>query len=82
VIIIHPHAKERSIERGTNEEEIVTTVEYGERFTARFGRFGFRRNFDFAGRWRGRQYATKQVEAIAVQEGSDWIVVTVLVKFF
>ena len=30
----------------------------------------------------GRRYATKQVEALAVEEDGNWIVITVLVKFF
>ena len=34
------------------------------------------------GQWRGRHYATKQVEAIAVEDGRGWLVVTVLVKYF
>ena len=29
---------------------------------------GFRRNFPFEGMWRGRRYASKQVEAYAVDE--------------
>jgi hypothetical protein len=30
-IRIHPHAQERMIERGTNAEEVISTVERGER---------------------------------------------------
>ena len=36
----------------------------------------------FGGLWRGRMYATKQVETIAVQERGDWLVITVLAKYF
>jgi hypothetical protein len=32
--------------------------------------------------WRGRRYATKQVEAYAVEDAGDWLVIAVLVKFF
>ncbi|HYN10991.1 MAG TPA: hypothetical protein VES67_26655 [Vicinamibacterales bacterium] len=58
------------------------TVELGEQFPAKFGRTGFRRNFAFDGQWRGRQYASKQVEAYAVKEGDAWLVITVIVKYF
>ena len=58
------------------------TVTGGERFPARFGRTGFRRNFAFGGIWRGRLYRTKQIEAFAVEESGDWLVITVLVKYF
>lgn len=79
---IHPHARPRLAERGATEDEVVETVRFGESFTAKFGRTGFRRNFVYNSLWRGKTYATKQVEAIAVQENNDWLVITVIVKFF
>jgi len=82
VIEIHPHARERAIERGATESEVVATVTAGERFAAKYGRTGFRRNFTLDGSCRGLRYATKQVEVYAVEEGANWIVITVLVKFF
>jgi hypothetical protein len=54
----------------------------GERFPAKFGRYGFRRNFAFNGTWRGRPYATKQVEVYAVEESGGWLAITVVVKYF
>jgi len=32
--------------------------------------------------WLGRFYRTKQVHAIAVREGEDWLVITVVTKYF
>ena len=58
------------------------TVEQGERFPAKFGRTGFRRNVAFGGTWRGKRYTSKQVEAYAVEEGDSWLVITVIVKYF
>jgi hypothetical protein len=81
-IRLHPHAGERLAERGTTEREVVATIESGERFPAKFGRTGFRRNFTFAGEWLGRKYSAKQVEAYAVEEEEGWLVITVLVKYF
>ncbi len=78
---LHPHARERLLERGATESEVIDTVELGERFPAKFGRTGFRRNVPFEAPWRGRRYATKQIEAYAVRE-VDWLVITVIVKFF
>lgn len=82
MVKIHPHARERMTERGATEQEIIATVENGETFPAKFGRTGFRRNFFFDGIWRGKQYATKQIEAIAVKENSDWMVITVITRYF
>ena len=79
---IHPHALERLAERGATADEVAATVESGEQFPAKFGRTGFRRNFAFNGEWMGRRYATKQVEALAVEEEDGWLVITVLVRYF
>jgi hypothetical protein len=78
---LHPHATARLAERGATEAEVVATVEQGERFPAKFGRTGFRRNFVFGGQWRGRTFATKQVEAYAVEE-QGWLVITVIVRYY
>jgi hypothetical protein len=79
---LHPHALDRLAERGATETEVTATIEAGERFPARFGRTGFRRNFPFAGRWRGRSYSTKQVEVYAVKEKDAWVVITLIVRYF
>ncbi|PKN63067.1 MAG: hypothetical protein CVU57_21400 [Deltaproteobacteria bacterium HGW-Deltaproteobacteria-15] len=78
---LHPHAKERAAERGATDEEVIATVREGERFPAKFGRTGFRRNFPLDGEWRGRPYRTKQIEAFAVEE-DGWLVITVVVRYF
>ena len=78
----HPYAVARMTERGAKEAEVIAAVEHGERFPVRFGRAGFRRNFAFGDLWRGRKYATKQVEAYAVEEKLDWLVITVLVRYY
>jgi len=81
-IMLHPHAKIRAAERGATESEIMVTIEEGERFPVKFGRVGFRRNFPFNGIWGGKHYMVKQVEAYAVQEAGNWIVVTVITRYF
>ncbi|TXT24243.1 MAG: hypothetical protein FD134_1686 [Gallionellaceae bacterium] len=80
-IKLHPHATNRLAERGASQEEVLATLEGGERFPAKHGRIGFRRNFSFDGKWNGKHYAIKQVEAYAVEE-NGWLVITVIVKFF
>jgi hypothetical protein len=82
MVRLHPHARQRMQERGVTEEEIQATVAQGEQFPARFGRIGFRRNFQFDQEWHGRHYRTKQVEAFAVQEGADWLVITIITRYF
>ena len=69
-------------ERGASEEEVTAAVQEGEEFSAKFGRTGFRRNFPFDRKWRDQHYRTKQVEAYAVQEGNDWLVITIVTRYF
>ena len=79
---IHPHACHRMRERGATDEEVESTIGEGERFAAKFGRQGFRRNFQFDAEWQGRRYATKRVEVFAVYEDTDWLAISVIVKYF
>jgi hypothetical protein len=81
-IQIIPHALERMEERKANKEEVEETVLKGEQFPVKFGRLGFRKNFQFNAVWNGNLYATKQLEVIAVKENKDWIVITIVTKFF
>ncbi len=82
MVRLHPHAKKRLNERGASEQEVISTVETGETFPAKYGRTGFRRNFSFDGTWRGKHYTTKQVEAYAVKEDNDWLVITIVTRYF
>ena len=36
----------------------------------------------FEGLWRGRRYHIKQVEAFAIWEDGDWLVISVIVRYF
>jgi hypothetical protein len=81
-IDLHPHARQRLLERGASEQEVIDTVAKGETFPAKFGRTGFRLNLQFDGSWRGKDYSTKQIEAYAVEEQDRWLVITVIVKYF
>lgn len=79
---LHAHAVARMRERGASEIEVASTVAEGERILAKFGRSGFRRNFVFDGLWRGRPYHMKQAEVYATWEDGDWLVISLLVKYF
>lgn len=79
---LHPHARERLIERGATESEVEETVKNGEIFPAKFGRTAFRKNFIFGHAWRGKVYETKQLEVYAVKEKEKWLVITLVTRFF
>ena len=79
---LHEHARERMRERGAAKRRSRPPFAKARRFPAKFGRNGFRRNFRFDGTWRGRRYGMKQIEAFAIYEDGDWLVISVIVKYF
>lgn len=81
MVAIHPHAAARLELRGATAEEVVETVELGEKFPAKFDRTGFHRTFQGHYLWRAKAFDTKRVEAYAVFENHEWLVITVIVKF-
>lgn len=81
-IEISPHAMEQMLERGASEREVLLAIERGDVEPARKGRKTYRKNFQFDGLWRGRQYKIKQVAPIVAEEGDKLVVVTVFVLYF
>ncbi len=77
-IIYHPHARQRMQERGTNQKEVEITIRTGEKFKAKFGRSGFRRNFASS----KDKYSAKQVEVFGIGKEGAFVVITVICKYF
>jgi hypothetical protein len=82
MVIIHPHAKSRAMERGASVQEMVEVVETGEVFPAKYSRTGFRKTFIFNDVWLGKHFYVKQLECFAIKEENNWLVISVLVKYF
>ncbi|MBN2410037.1 MAG: hypothetical protein JXE07_09890 [Candidatus Aminicenantes bacterium] len=69
-------------ERETSKDEVRVTISQGERFPAKLGRVGFKRNFPFESKRDGKFFRIKQVVVYGVEEGEDFLVITVVVKYF
>ena len=67
--------------RGASDDEVFETLRSGERFPAKHGQTGFRRNFPGPFSWRDRMFDTKQLEVYAVFENDEWLAITVIVKY-
>ena len=76
------HAWEQMRERGARQEETETAILKGEQIPAKKGRKAFRHNFQFNAEWGNKHYAIKQVMPIVVEEGNEYIVVTVYTFYF
>jgi hypothetical protein len=53
MVVIHPHAKARALERGASEHDLINVVETGEVFPAKYGRTGFRKSIIYNDTWQG-----------------------------
>ena len=76
------HALEQMQERGATREEVEEAIRTGEHIPAKRGRKAFRHNFQFNAEWGNKHYAIKQVMPIVVEEGNEYIVVTVYTFYF
>ena len=76
------HALERMAERGATREEVEHTILNGEVSPARQGRTRFQRTLPFNAEWNGRHYVHKQLAVFAVEEEGDWIVITLICRYF
>jgi len=81
-IIFSKHSLEQCKERGTNENEVINTINIGVSENVKNGRIMFKANFAFNSVWNGNFYAIKQVAPVIVEEVDKIIVITVYTFYF
>jgi hypothetical protein len=80
-IQIDPHTLERAEERGTNEIEIKDVIQSGFSISAKYGRIGKAKIYDFKNNRHNKYYEHKRVEVFYMIEGEKIITVTVYVFY-
>ena len=80
-IQIDPHTLKRAEERGTNEIEIKDVIEAGFSISAKYGRIGKAKVYDFKNNRHNKYYEHKRVEVFYMIEGENVITVTVYVFY-
>lgn len=80
-IQIDPHTLERAEERGTNEIEIKDVIQAGFSISAKYGRIGKAKVYDFKNNRHNKYYEHKRVEVFYLIEGENIITVTVYVFY-
>jgi hypothetical protein len=80
-IQIDPHTLERAAERGTNEAEIKDVIHNGFSVSAKYGRLGKAKVYDFKQSRHNNYYEHKRVEVFYLIEGARIITVTVYVFY-
>ena len=81
-IRLSEHAKEQVYYRGCSEEEVWETIRTSQWEKAELDRLQCRKDFSFNKIWNDKEYKTKQIKPIFVEEKSEIIVVTVYVYYF
>jgi len=80
-IRIDPHTLERAAERGATADEIIEVIESGHPITAKYGRVGKSKLFDFKQTRLGNYYEQKKIEVFFAVEGDVIVTVTVYVFY-
>lgn len=80
-IQIDPHTLERSEERGTNDKEIRDVIKTGATITAKYGRSGKAKVYDFKRKRHNKYYEQRRVEVFYTIESNKIITVTVHVFY-
>lgn len=81
-IRLSEHAKEQAHYRGCDEKEILETIQTTSWKRAELGRLQCKKDFSFNKIWNDKEYKTKQIKPIFVEEKNEIIVVTVYVYYF
>lgn len=80
-IQIDQHTFERAEERGTNEKEIKDVINSGFSISAKYGRIGKAKVYDFKQKRHDKYYKQKRVEVYYTIEENVAITVTVYVFY-
>ena len=80
-IRLHPHTLARMRERGATEQDVLSTIQSGERSPATHGRTTFRKRFRSITTRGVRIFGGKEILAYAVMEDEVWLVLTVIVTY-
>ena len=80
-ILIEPHTLERAEERGTNEDEIKDVIHTGFSISAKYGRTGKAKVYDFKQKRYNKYYEQKRIEVFSTIETDKIVTVTVYVFY-
>ena len=81
-IRLSQHAKEQANYRGCSEAEIRKTIQTSKWEKAELGRLQCWIDFPFNKIWNNKEYKTKRVKPIFMEEKDEIVVVTVYVYYF
>ena len=81
-VVFTNHARQRMLDRGAREEDVLEAIRIGQREPAQRGLSLYRLNVEFQREWDGKHYAVQQVAPIVAEEPDTMVVVTVYTFYF
>jgi hypothetical protein len=81
-IVFTRHARDRIVQRGAAEDNVIAAIRNGTREPAHRGLWLFRMNFEYQREWDGTWYAVQQVTPVVDEEADRIVVVTVYTYYF
>jgi hypothetical protein len=76
------HARSQLSFRGATEEEIINTIQSSPWVLSQLGRLECVKDFPFGREWNKKQYPTKRIRPIFVEEEREIVVITVYTYYF
>jgi hypothetical protein len=68
--------------RGFTQAEVEDAIRTSAWEPAELGRLECRKNLPFGGEWSGKQYATKQVRPVFIEDDLEIVVITVYTYYY
>ena len=81
-IRLSKHAVGYLTKRGFTAAEVEAALRAGPWRAAELGRLNCRKDFAYGREWNGKNYSTKQVRPVFVEEASEIVVITVYTYYF
>ena len=81
-IVFSSHARDRCLQRGANEADVVRAIREGKREPAQRDLWHYRLNLEFQKEWSGNWYAVQQVVPVVSEEADRFVVITVYTYYF
>ena len=81
-VVFTNHARDRCVQRGVPEADVVRAIREGHREPAQRDLWQFRLNLEFQKEWAGNWYAVQQVAPVVAEEAERFVMVTVYAYYF
>jgi hypothetical protein len=81
-IVFSNHARDRCLQRGATEADVVRAIHEGKREPAQRDLWLYRLTLEFPKEWSGNSYTVQQVVPVVAEEANRFVIITVYTSYF